>query len=178
MKPKGICEAGHKTFAEYRAGYSGGCPGRPDTGMEECIFAGEKSGPIECFFSGGNEKPPYPFPDKAAHQKNEMKNRRTEPLLSFDGTFRPCQTTEMTPAVLIHHRVSLLTCVMRASLSASVSLPSHGGITPRNGGLSSSGMTVLGWTHAHSTVRVGISACFIFGCFLTFMGLCGIAAAR
>ena len=34
------------------------------------------------------------------------------------------------------------------------------------------------WAHAHSTVRVGIPACFIFGCLLTFVGLCGIAAAR
>ena len=114
-------------------------------------------------YSGGNQKPPYPFPDKAAHQKREMKNRRTEPLLNFDGAFRSCQTTEMTPAVLIYHRVSLLTCVRRASLSASDSLPSHGGYPPRNGGLSSSGMTVSGRTHAHSTVRVGMTAYFIFG---------------
>ena len=28
----------------------------------------------------------------------------------------------------------------------------------------------LGRTHAHSTVRVSISACFIFGCLLTFHG--------
>ena len=138
------------------------------------IFAGEKSGPNERSVSGGNQNRRTHF---RARRRIKRKYRRPKPMLRFDGAFRSCQTTEMTPAVLIHHRVSLLTCVRRVSLSASVSLPSHRDISPQWRTFVQR-MTALGRTHAHSTVRVGIPACFIFGCFLTFMGLCGIAAAR
>ena len=88
------------------------------------IFAGEKSGPNERSVSGGNQNRRTHF---RARRRIKRKYRRPKPMLRFDGAFQSCQTAEMTPAVLIHHRLSLLTCVIRASLSASVSLPSHGG---------------------------------------------------